>query len=113
MRHIFLWLAIVAVAVSVDCNKVVNDFIYEDMAGSTPAVHQPVEANSDRAILRTDPVLQEACERYAEVLQNCCPYSFNEAGGTQRLEYLCDTGQIDMSAVEDILSPEPFPDLTY
>ena len=113
MRHLFLWLAIAVVAVSVDCNKIVNDFIHESAAEVTPVVTEPAPASMAHAQLRPDPVFEEACERYAEVLQTCCPYSFHEAGGMQRLEYLCATGQLDMSAVEDILSSDPFPNLSY
>ena len=113
MRHLFLWLAIAVVAVSVDCNKIVNDFIYESAAEVTPVATEPAPANMARTQLRPDSVFEEACGRYAEVLQTCCPYSFHEAGGMQRLEHLCVTGQLDMSAAEDILSPDPFSNLSY
>ena len=115
MKHIFLWLVLAVAVVSFDCNKVVNDLIHGGTTESATVQHQPALASLEvrRTTSRMDPVTEEACGRYAEVLQECCPYSFNAAGGVQRLKHLCVTGQLDMSIVEDILSPDPFSNVTY
>jgi hypothetical protein len=115
VKHIFLWLILAVAMVSVDCNKVVNEFIHGGTTESITVQHQPVLSGLElhRTTPRMDPVTEEACGRYAEVLQESCPYSFNAAGGAQRLEHLCATGRLDMSVVEDILSPDPFSNVTY
>jgi len=56
-----------------------------------------------------DPVIDDALNDYAELLEEESPYSFQQAGGRAELKRRYITGEIDIGVIEDILFSRSFP----
>tara|TARA_R110000824_G_scaffold389644_1_gene585845 strand:+ start:229 stop:489 length:261 start_codon:yes stop_codon:yes gene_type:complete len=56
-----------------------------------------------------DPVIDNALNDYAELLEEQTPYSFQQAGGRAELKRRYITGEIDIGVIEDILFSRSLP----